>query len=434
MLRYILMIKNSFIIMIFNICAVYGQNYWLAQNSPTTKDFVMCSFADTSYGWACGDSGMIVNTTNAGVTWNFQNSGITNYKIEYIYFLNRTLGWAICNDIYFTGTIILKTTNGGVNWTSSRFTDTTVILNAVYYVDSLLGFLTGETGHIFKTTNGGLNWVSCFIENSACNGMFAKRDIHFLNSQTGYSCGGALDFVGIVWRTTNSGGNWSVHCLSPEPLNEVKPFEGNKVAAMGGDFEFGSNSVYSANNGSNWSYGLTECFGSVTGFSFRTPREVWAVQSFSNRFAVNLDSMKPGSVWQCLPTPDNSSLYDIEFTSSTMGWAFGRAGVIYKYNPSIIGINQNSNNLPAVYELFQNYPNPFNPATIIKYALSSAEYIKLTVYDAEGREIKILNEGIKQAGIHSVEFEADEGLASGIYFYILTAGSYSSSRKMVVIK
>ncbi len=418
--------------MILSFCVVYGQDYWLPQNSPTTKDFVMCSFTDTSYGWVCGDSGLIVNTTNAGASWNLQNSGITNYKIESIYFLNRRLGWATCNDIYFTGTLILKTTNGGVNWGSSRFPDTTVVLNTVYYVDSLLGFITGETGQIFKTTNGGISWINCFIESSVCNGLFAKKDVHFLNSQTGYACGGALDFVGILWRTTNSGGNWSVHCLSPEPLNEVIPLGGGIVAAMGGDLEFGSNSIYSSNNGNNWSYGLTECFGAVTGFSFRTPREVWAVQSFSNQLAVNLDSMKPGSLWQCLPTPGNSSLYDIQFTSPTMGWAFGRGGVIYKYNTAIIGISQSSNNLPDAYVLYQNYPNPFNPVTNIKYDIPVSANVTIKIYDLLGREIYSVNE-FKKAGRHEVEFDGAD-FASGMYFYSIESNGFKDTKKMVLVK
>lgn len=426
------MVKRLIIIIIlYNSCA-YGQQYWLSQSSPTTKDIVMCSFVDTAYGWVCGDSGLIMNTTNAGLSWGLQNSGTVSYKIESIYFLNQRLGWAVYNDVFFTGSLLLKTTNGGLNWLSSRFSDTTVVFNQVHFVDSLLGFMTGETGEIFKTTNGGLNWAGCFIESSICNGLFSKKDINFLNSQTGYACGGAMDFVGIVWRTTNSGGNWSVFCLSPEPLYEVKFPGPGIVAAMGGDLEFGSNAVYSGNNGANWSYGLTECFGSITGFAFRTPREVWAVQSFSGLLAVNIDSMKAGTPWQCIPAPDNSSLYDIEFTSQTLGWAFGKQGVIYKYNPAVIGIHP-AVNVPYSFQLYQNYPNPFNPSTIIKYSLPGAEPVKLTLYDISGREIRIYNEGVKQGGEHSIEINAGE-LASGVYFYTLTAGKFTQSRKMAVIK
>jgi photosystem II stability/assembly factor-like uncharacterized protein len=418
--------------MILSNSYAFGQQYWLSQSSPTTKDLIMCSFVDTSNGWVCGDSGLIMNTTNAGLNWQLQNSGTVNYKIETIYFLNQRLGWAVYNDVYFTGTLILKTTNGGLNWQSSRFLDTTVVFSTIHFIDSLLGFITGETGEIFKTTNGGLNWSICFIDNSVCNGMFSKKDLHFLNSQTGFACGGAMDFVGIVWRTTNSGANWNVFCLSPEPLYEVKTIAPGIVAAMGGDLEFGSNAVYSGNGGANWSYGLTECFGSITGFSFRTPREVWAVQSFSGMLAVNIDSMKPNTAWQCLPAPDNSSLYDVEFTSETLGWAFGKQGVIYKYNPMVIGISQNSTE-PFSFQLHQNYPNPFNPTTVIRYSLPKAEQVTIALYDITGRVIKIFNEGVKHSGDHSIQINSDE-LASGVYFYTIKAGSYTQSRKMAVIK
>ena len=90
--------------------------------------------------------------------------------------------------------------------------------------------------------------------------------------------------------------------------------------------------------------------------------------------------------------------------------------------------------IPADYYLEQNYPNPFNPTTQIKFGISEASNIELTVYDILGREIAVLiNKEYLAAGSYNVKFNA-ENLASGIYIYKLTAGNYSVSKKMQLLK
>lgn len=97
------------------------------------------------------------------------------------------------------------------------------------------------------------------------------------------------------------------------------------------------------------------------------------------------------------------------------------------------GVNNNNNEFPRVFSLLQNYPNPFNPATEIKYALPKASVVKMVVYDLTGREVMTLVNETKQAGNYTVKFDGSN-LASGVYFYKLTAGDFSDVRKMVLIK
>jgi subtilisin family serine protease len=102
-----------------------------------------------------------------------------------------------------------------------------------------------------------------------------------------------------------------------------------------------------------------------------------------------------------------------------------------------------SNEQPLVFSLKQNYPNPFNPATIITYSLAKQSLVKVRVYDAIGREVAILLNNVRDAGVHRIEFDANlyNGLSSGVYFYKLEAFSpdnssiyYSDIKKMVLIK
>jgi len=97
---------------------------------------------------------------------------------------------------------------------------------------------------------------------------------------------------------------------------------------------------------------------------------------------------------------------------------------------------------PTDFTLYQNYPNPFNPSTLIKYKLAVPSKVLLKVYDLLGREIITFVNEYQQAGIYSYTFSSEKvesnkstfQLSSGIYFYRLTAGNYSDTKKMILIR
>lgn len=92
-----------------------------------------------------------------------------------------------------------------------------------------------------------------------------------------------------------------------------------------------------------------------------------------------------------------------------------------------------SNELPAEFALHQNYPNPFNPATTIAFALAEAATVRLNVYDIAGRWVATLASGVRDAGMHSVAFDG-ANLSAGVYFYRLEAGTFSATRKLMLLK
>ncbi len=93
----------------------------------------------------------------------------------------------------------------------------------------------------------------------------------------------------------------------------------------------------------------------------------------------------------------------------------------------------NEEELSAGYALSQNYPNPFNPVTRIEYNLPYSGMVTIKVFDILGREVKSLIEGNFQAGNHSVNFDGS-GLSSGIYYYKMTAGNFTQTRKLILLK
>jgi hypothetical protein len=92
-----------------------------------------------------------------------------------------------------------------------------------------------------------------------------------------------------------------------------------------------------------------------------------------------------------------------------------------------------NNFIPEQISLRQNYPNPFNPVTTIEFYLPASGNISLKVYDVLGREISELAKGNFQTGLHRIPFAAGN-LPSGTYFYTLTAGEFSETKKLILIK
>ena len=89
--------------------------------------------------------------------------------------------------------------------------------------------------------------------------------------------------------------------------------------------------------------------------------------------------------------------------------------------------------IPDDFRLEQNYPNPFNPDTRIEYAIPETAGVTLEVFSVEGRRIAVLQDGVQDAGVHTVEFDATS-LSSGTYIYRLQAGDVTLTRSMMLLK
>jgi len=86
------------------------------------------------------------------------------------------------------------------------------------------------------------------------------------------------------------------------------------------------------------------------------------------------------------------------------------------------------------FSLEQNYPNPFNPSTVINFSVPNENtLVSLKIYNSLGQEVGTLINQVVPAGNHEVQFDAS-GLSSGVYFYILNAGNFVDSKKMILMK
>ncbi len=135
--------------------------------------------------------------------------------------------------------------------------------------------------------------------------------------------------------------------------------------------------------------------------------------------------------------------YFFTYTNAPAGTAYYRLrqvdldGTEYFSEPIVVanGVvsSVTASGVPAAYSLAQNYPNPFNPATRIRFSLRESENVRLDVFDATGKRVATLVNESLPSGEHSLVFDGT-GLASGVYYYRIVAGSFSETRRMVLTK
>ena len=99
----------------------------------------------------------------------------------------------------------------------------------------------------------------------------------------------------------------------------------------------------------------------------------------------------------------------------------------------LVPVGNNPDIIPDKYSLLQNYPNPFNPITTIQYQLPEGNWVSLKLFNLLGEEVKALVNEYQPAGVKSIRLEATD-LPSGVYMYRLQAGSYTASKRLVLMK
>ena len=405
------------IILIFAYSDIFSQ--WVTQSSGTSDDLNAVSFANSYTGWAAGNNGTIIATTNSGTNWNNQISGI-NYNLRGIRFADAMTGWAAGDN----GTI-LKTVNGGINW-KFQISGTSNILRSVFFLNSLTGWVVGDGSTVLKTTDGGNDWI--FQTGVTINKL---NSVYFINENTGWISG-----AGAIYKTTDGGNNWILLNSSTRDLMSIFFIDENTGWTTGSVYTI----LKSTDGGASWTNLLLNhpinngdsppaIFTSVYFINANTG---WYTSSHSFGGTV-YKSLNGGSNWGIdFPTTSNEKLYAINFSSANYGWAVGEAGtVISTSGRSITSIS--NNNLTDKYSLSQNYPNPFNPVTIVKFQIKDSRFVTLKIYDITGKEVEILVNEKKSPGVYAVTFDGGK-LSSGVYFYKLIAGDFSETKRMIMIK
>jgi len=131
----------------------------------------------------------------------------------------------------------------------------------------------------------------------------------------------------------------------------------------------------------------------------------------------------------------DTTVMSLATSSSGYLYAGTEGGIVFRsVNPTtIVSVEEHSIEVPSLFLLEQNYPNPFNPSTTIKYALPKSSMVRLSVYDLLGREVTVLVNERREAGVHEARFDAS-GLASGVYLYRLQTGDVTHTKRSLLLR
>ncbi|MEO8512564.1 MAG: T9SS type A sorting domain-containing protein [Ignavibacteria bacterium] len=442
--------KIIYIIIVFIISSIqislFSQpQYWNEQTSGVTVQLTSVSPLGNE-AWVCGYSGTVLRTTNAGTNWiNVSGGGIPN-TVSLINIWGFDANTALVAGYLGTDTWVWRTSNAGVNWVQV-FSQPNGFINGMVFRRTLpnTGFLQGDPvggrWSLWKTTNGGINWDSTgrFLPQAGTEAGW--NNSVYVSSMGAYSFSGldTLLWFGTnnsrIYFSSNFGQNWAVQSTSPEVNSYAIGFHVAFPALDG--LTGGTALMRTSNGGLNWVTQTAPGTGNFGGFVlFPIPVATdlisgynWIVRNDAN---IYREFMGQGWLIDYTAPAGNYRHMAVARNTSTI-WAVRSNGGITKCNCFVSEIEPTTTAIPDSYALLQNYPNPFNPETHFGFRIPVFGLVKLTIYDALGKEVVTLVNKELQPGSYAAEWDASV-YPSGVYYYKLESGSYAETRKMVLIK
>ena len=359
--------------------------------------YCLVDYSNPSRVYASSQNGYVGYSLDGGSSFNSGTNGLdltyTNWMTPYVMDKNTP------QTLYIGTYKIYKTTNGMQSWSaiSPDLTNGHVAnMGTITTVDVSKSnpnviYCGTDDANVWVTTNGGTNWSK--INSGLPYRWVTRVTIHPDSANVCYVTlsGYKVDSTGShIYKTTNYGSTWisKKGNLPDAPINDIIIYpELNGTLFIATDIGV----MVTYDNGGSWSF-------LGTGFPTYVPCHDLTFHRPSGKLIV---------------------------------WTHGRSALSISIAPPS-GINNQNVNVED-FELFQNYPNPFNPVTSIKFKVESSKFIKLVVYDINGREVRTLVNEVMQPGEHSVKWDAS-GFASGVYFVKMTNGNLFKNIKLVLIK
>jgi len=381
-----------------------------------------------------GEDGAIAKSTNGGVSWQAESSGITNV-LKSLLIVDKTTILVVAEN-----GVILKTTDEGETW--NYVLPVICDLNDITMLkDTQRIFICGDNGKMLFSDDTGHTWTNVSTGTTA-----NLRHMHFADDLAGYAVGDNATLL----KTITGGLTWTSIDLSAYGkynFNSIAVINKNHFTIVGNE----SLVLYSFDGGISITtaalpYIHTANFYDIVSINSR--EEVMVGSS-----GVILKSIDGGGSW-ALATINKTKTFSIysnfvsvSFSSSKCGIAIGPQGMNYytgdggdTWTGAATGCNVIKTKAFVSEKglaLNQNFPNPFNPSTAISYYLPFDAAVTLKVYDMLGKQVTSLVNGNQPAGSYNFRFNGAD-LSSGIYFCVLKAtGSninFSKTMRMILTK
>ncbi len=404
--------KGRLIVMAFLICTgLYSTApaQWVATSGPSDGP-IECFAVNGNNLYAGTFRGGVFLSTNDGTSWTQVDAGLMDTTVTAL---------AVSGKNLFAGTYgrgVFLSSNDGTSWSpvDSGMTNFTVLSFAV----SGTTLLVGTFGGIFLSTNNGTSWTQSGMPDTHIT-RIAVSDTNLFAGTGGVNAGG-------VFHSTDNGTTWSEVNTGLSSGSQVSAFavSGTNIFAATDHGVF-----LSTNNGASWT---TASKGWE--YSYVADLEFSGTNIFvSTGFGGFYRSTNNGISWTSVAGP--LGLIGPLAISGTNLFAGTHEGIVWRapLSEMTTSVKGSSAGVPAHFTLGQNYPNPFNPTTVVSFQLPVAGNVKLVVYDMVGREVSVLVNERKDAGVYEVRFDGSN-LASGVYYCRIQAGTFLASRPMLLLK
>ena len=403
---------------------------WTVQSSGINTNLASVKAVSQSIAWAAGYEAQVLTTTNGGTTWKPVGGGaIGNADIYVVNALDANT--AFISTTPDTATFIYRTTNAGTTWTNV-YTLNGGFIDGIKMFDASNGIAVGDPvggkWTVLKTTDGGAAWAHVATEP-----LQVGQEAGWNNSLAAF---GASDIwfgtsSAKVYRSTDGGATWS---SSPLPFtNSVSVNFSSPLYGLAGS-DSGA-AARTTDGGVTWTPLSLGGSGSVSGFSGT------GIDFFAAEGGSVYRSSDRGATWLPSFTGSIGALSHLDFIangSNIFGWTVSSGGNIAAFSGTVSGVDSRANLVPSAFALEQNYPNPFNPQTKIEFEIPTASRVSLKVYNSLGEEVVTLVDNVMNAGTHAVEWNGknrfNSTVASGVYFYRLTADNLVQTKKMLLVK
>jgi photosystem II stability/assembly factor-like uncharacterized protein len=402
---------------LISIISHHADAQWIAQNSGTNQNLYDIEFLNDKTGWAVGDAGVVIKTTDGGNTWiNIPNPSP-------MYSPNLWSVLPIDSNIVFVTSgkdLIMKSTNGGLNWLIMNFcVSCNSSMPGITFLNKDTGWFLG-TNKVFRTFNGGVTLDSFYAP------WFTNFEIHFKDVNTGVFCG-----TGRVFKSTDQGESWfdtNVPVGTSFPMfRKIGVYE--NILWVGG----GNPKIFkSTNYGESW----TISDSSIGAFGIDIVNETTGFIGGGLNWLHKTTNGGSNFYRQRTDTSTLAFISSICFVNELTGWYSCAIGKIYKTTTGgewLTGITNINQDAPVSLMLDQNFPNPFNSQTEILFSIATKGHYTLEIYDTKGNRIKQLLDQFLNAGNYNVNYDAEE-LSSGVYFYRLSGANKSLTRKMILLR
>ena len=407
-----------------------GGTTWSFQTSNDPHNLFGVHFVDSQTGWVSGDWQTLLHTTNGGTTW-IQQTVAPQRGLEDVFFVSSTTGWTSGN-----GGSVFLTTDGGNTWQQQN-SGVTSSLNGPFFSDALRGWVPGG-GFVLHTSNGGTTWTQQTTETSQ-----ALNELHFANADEGWVVGSA----GIIIRTMNGGVTWENQTSGTGENLRAVEFADTEVGWAVG---YGGTILHTTNGGNSSAIPCAD----ILHFQSRC-RPSGNIQA--RIVLANTDHTGETVVFSIDGVPYETGVgHDAKALLSIGGFSAGAHSVELSnpagcYDPLTIRCRVGESieygdfweqdlswETPVATTLSDNYPNPFNPSTTIRYGLNEPGAVSLTIYNTLGQLVRTIVEAYQTEGYHEAVWdgrnEVGGTVASGIYIYRMTTGSFVETKRMLLIK